>query len=37
MCRRKNAPPLFEPLIVPGREVCLKRIQKAEAILEPLG
>jgi len=37
VCGRKNAPPLFETLIVLGREVCLDRIKKAEAKLQPLG
>ena len=34
VCGRKNAPPLFETLIVLGREVCLGRIRQAEARLE---
>ncbi len=29
VCGRKNAPPLFETLVVLGREVCLKRIGQA--------
>jgi glutamyl-tRNA synthetase len=29
VCGRKNAPPLFETLVVLGREVCLERIQQA--------
>ncbi len=33
VCGRKNAPPLFETLIVLGREVCLERIRQAEAKL----
>ncbi len=37
VCGRKNAPPLFETLIVLGREVCLERIRQAEARLELLG
>jgi hypothetical protein len=37
VCGRKNAPPLFETMIVLGREVCVTRIQKAKAQLEPLG
>lgn len=37
VCGRKNAPPLFETLIVLGREVCLARIQQAEASLQTLG
>jgi hypothetical protein len=36
VCRRKNAPPLFETMAVLGREVCLARIRKAEAMLELL-
>jgi len=36
VCGRKNAPPLFETLIVLGREVCLARIREAEAKLESL-
>jgi glutamyl-tRNA synthetase len=36
VCGRKNAPPLFETLVVLGREVCLARIQQAEARLETL-
>jgi len=36
VCGRKNAPPLFETLVVLGRDVCLKRIQKAEARLASL-
>ncbi len=37
VCGRKNAPPLFETLIVLGREVCLARIRQAEASLRSLG
>ena len=34
VCGRKNAPPLFETMVVLGRDVCLARIrQKAEASL----
>ena len=33
VCGRKNAPPLFETMIVLGREVCLERIRQAEAKL----
>jgi glutamyl-tRNA synthetase len=29
VCGRKNAPPLFETLVVLGRDVCLARIRKA--------
>ena len=36
VCGRKNAPPLFETLIVLGREVCLERIRKAEELLKSL-
>ena len=36
VCGRKNAPPLFETMVVLGREVCLERIRQAEAILLPL-
>ena len=36
VCGRKNAPPLFETLIVLGRDVCLARIRQAEASLESL-
>jgi glutamyl-tRNA synthetase len=34
VCGRKNAPPLFETLIVLGREVCLVRIKQAIEKLE---
>ncbi|MGA3032955.1 MAG: glutamate--tRNA ligase, partial [Terracidiphilus sp.] len=36
VCGRKNAPPLFETLIVLGREVCLARIKQAEEHLKSL-
>ncbi len=36
VCGRKNAPPLFETLVVLGREVCLARIRKAEDSLQSL-
>ncbi|HTB97281.1 MAG TPA: glutamate--tRNA ligase [Terracidiphilus sp.] len=36
VCGRKNAPPLFETLVVLGREVCLERIRKAEENLKSL-
>jgi glutamyl-tRNA synthetase len=36
VCGRKNAPPLFETLIVLGRDVCLERIRQAEERLQPL-
>jgi glutamyl-tRNA synthetase len=34
VCGRKNAPPLFETMVVLGRETCLARIQKAEQSLQ---
>jgi glutamyl-tRNA synthetase len=37
VCGRKNAPPLFETMVVLGRDVCLERIRRAEAKLESLG
>jgi glutamyl-tRNA synthetase len=37
VCGRKNAPPLFETLVVLGRDVCLKRIAQAEEKLRLLG
>jgi glutamyl-tRNA synthetase len=37
VCGRKNAPPLFETMIVLGRDVCLVRIQRALANLQQLG
>jgi glutamyl-tRNA synthetase len=37
VCGRKNAPPLFETLIVLGRDVCLERIKQAEERLKSLG
>jgi glutamyl-tRNA synthetase len=36
VCGRKNAPPLFETMVVLGREVCLARIHEAEAHLQSL-
>jgi glutamyl-tRNA synthetase len=36
VCGRKNAPPLFETLIVLGRDVCLARIRQAEENLKSL-
>jgi glutamyl-tRNA synthetase len=36
ICGRKNAPPLFETMVVLGREVCLKRIREAEKNLQSL-
>jgi glutamyl-tRNA synthetase len=37
VCGRKNAPPLFETLVVLGRDTCLARIRQAEEKLAPLG
>ena len=37
VCGRKNAPPLFETMVVLGRELCLERIRKAEENIESLG
>ena len=37
VCGRKNAPPLFETMVVLGREVCLQRIRDAEKNLQSLG
>jgi glutamyl-tRNA synthetase len=37
VCGRKNAPPLFETLVVLGREVCLERIKRAIEHLQSLG
>jgi len=37
VCGRKNAPPLFETLVVLGRETCLARLRQAEASLQLLG
>ena len=37
VCGRKNAPPLFETMVVLGRDVCLNRIRKAEENLRSLG
>ena len=36
VCGRKNAPPLFETMVVLGRDVCLARIKKAEESLQSL-
>jgi glutamyl-tRNA synthetase len=36
VCGRKNAPPLFETMIVLGRDLCLERIQQAEQKLASL-
>ncbi|MGA2754543.1 MAG: glutamate--tRNA ligase [Terracidiphilus sp.] len=36
VCGRKNAPPLFETMVVLGREVCLERIRQAEKNLQSL-
>jgi glutamyl-tRNA synthetase len=37
LCGRKNAPPLFETMVVLGRNVCLTRIRQAEDSLRSLG
>jgi glutamyl-tRNA synthetase len=37
VCGRKNAPPLFETMVVLGRELCLARIRQAEESLQSLG
>jgi glutamyl-tRNA synthetase len=37
VCGRKVAPPLFETLVVLGREACLKRIDRALQMLQPAG
>jgi glutamyl-tRNA synthetase len=37
VCGRKNAPPLFETMVVLGRDVCLARIRRAEESLQSLG
>lgn len=36
VCGRKNAPPLFETMVVLGRDVCLARIRQAEANIQSL-
>jgi glutamyl-tRNA synthetase len=36
VCGRKNAPPLFETMVVLGRDVCLERICQAEQSLQSL-
>jgi glutamyl-tRNA synthetase len=36
VCGRKNAPPLFETLVVLGRDCCLARIRQAEEKLQSL-
>jgi glutamyl-tRNA synthetase len=36
VCGRKNAPPLFETMIVLGRDVCMERIKKAAENLQSL-
>jgi glutamyl-tRNA synthetase len=36
VCGRKNAPPLFEAMVVLGRETCLARIRQAEESLQSL-
>jgi glutamyl-tRNA synthetase len=36
VCGRKNAPPLFETMVVLGRETCLARIEQAEERIKAL-
>jgi glutamyl-tRNA synthetase len=36
VCGRKNAPPLFETMVVLGRDVCLERIRQAEKNLQSI-
>jgi glutamyl-tRNA synthetase len=36
VCGRKNAPPLFETMVVLGRDICLERIAQAAALLQSL-
>jgi glutamyl-tRNA synthetase len=36
VCGRKNAPPLFETMVVLGRDVCLERIGQAVENLQSL-
>jgi glutamyl-tRNA synthetase len=36
VCGRKNAPPLFETMVVLGRETCLERIRQAETSLQSI-
>jgi glutamyl-tRNA synthetase len=36
VCGRKNAPPLFETLVVLGRDLCLERIRQARVQLQSL-
>jgi glutamyl-tRNA synthetase len=36
VCGRKNAPPLFETLIVLGRDFCLKRLRQAQSRLRAI-
>src|SRR5512146_2595418 len=36
VCGRKNAPPLFETMVVLGRDVCLARIRQAETNIQSL-
>lgn len=37
VCGRKNAPPLFETMVVLGRDLCLTRIKEAETKLQLIG
>jgi glutamyl-tRNA synthetase len=36
VCGRKNAPPLFETMVVLGRDVCIERIREAEKNLQSI-
>jgi glutamyl-tRNA synthetase len=36
VCGRKNAPPLFETMVVLGKETCLTRIRQAETNIQSL-
>ncbi len=36
VCGRKNTPPLFESMVVLGRDLCLARIRQAEESLQAL-
>jgi glutamyl-tRNA synthetase len=36
VCGRKNAPPLFETMVVLGRDVCLERIKQAQKNLQSI-
>jgi glutamyl-tRNA synthetase len=36
VCGRKNAPPLFETMVVLGRDVCIERVKQAEKYLQSI-